>query len=198
MNLSLQQYKVGKTHAPKYSPTVTYTEQKEPSYVQPHQPVFKTSSQPQQIRYDYEEETTQRTNQYVQQQQIQQSKPSRFYAPQSASRQHHYDVGIVYSQEPRHMKSVNQQQKYQQYLDRSPPVFPTSEQVSSSPSNNNERAQQNSPLSLFNPAPASPRYDILRPKVRRKSRKLHKSRNKRKLRNRSFVIIFKKRRYYRD
>lgn len=188
---SNKQPKVGKSQAVKYSP-VSYAEQREPSYAP--QPVYKSPSQPQ-VRYDYEEETTQRTIQYVQQQQIQQSKPARIAAPQSAPRQHQYDVGIVYSQEPRHMKTINQQQKYQQYLDRSPPVFPASTEQPSIPKN-----IEHAPFSLFNPAPAAPaaapRYDVFsRPSKVRRRRKL---RNKRKLRNRSFVIIFKKRRYYHD
>lgn len=187
MEIHLQTSKVAKSQAIKYAP-VSYNEQREPSYAP--QPAVKTTTQPPRY-YEYEEETTQRTIQYVQQQQIQQSKPSRIIPPQSAPRQHQYDVGIVYSQEPRPMKSVSQQ-KYQQYLDRSPPVFPSSEQTPQTPMNT-ERAQQS--YSLFSPAqaPASPRFDVYRPqKVRIRTR------NKRKLRNRSIIVIVKKRRYYRD
>lgn len=203
-------HKPVKSQAIKYAP-VSYEQQREPTYAAHPQPQHvKAPSQP--VRFiEYEEETTQRAIQYVQQQ----SKAQRIPAPASPSRhQQQYDVGIHYSQqqpqqhqqqEIRPFQTVTQ--KYQQYENRSPPVFPV-EQATATPrlQQNEETAQQR--YSLFNPA-AAPRYDVYtRSKVRKeKSRKAlyglrsssHKSNNnKRRRRNRSFIVIVRKRRYFDD
>lgn len=157
-----QVHKPVKSQAIKYAP-VSYEQQREPTYAAHPQPQHVKAPSPPVRFIEYEEETTQRAIQYVQQQQ---SKAQRIPAPASPSRhQQQYDVGILYSQQQqqhhqqqdiRPFQAVTQ--KYQQYENRSPPVFPV-EQTTATPrlAQNEETVQQR--YSLFNPA-AAPRYDV--------------------------------------
>lgn len=190
-------HKPVKSQAIKYAPVPYEHQQREPTYAaHPQSQPVKTP-----VRFiEYEEETTQRAIHYVQQQ----NKAHRVPAPSSPQRhQQQYDGGLYSQQQDiRPFQAVTQ--KYQQYENRSPPVFPV-EQTTATPQlpPHQESVQQR--YSLFNPA-AAPRFDVYsRPKVRRENRRKtyyrlsKKSNNKRRRRrNKSFIVIVRKRRYYDD